>query len=81
LHLQDTVDFINGYENVTSPCYANVTKQEGASDIVFVETDGINARKNSIVFSANDNQMTPLAVSEKQQWYHISQGVNLLHPL
>ncbi|SAL96115.1 hypothetical protein [Absidia glauca] len=64
LHLQDTVDFINGFENVTSPCYANVTKQEGAADIVFVETDGINARKNSIVFSANDNQMTPLAKAD-----------------
>ncbi|CAO3587871.1 unnamed protein product [Absidia cylindrospora] len=65
LHLQDTVQVINGYEDVTSPCYANVTKEQGDVDIVFVATDEIKTGRNNIVFSANDNQLAPLA---KASW-------------
>ncbi|KAI8086547.1 uncharacterized protein BX664DRAFT_265131 [Halteromyces radiatus] len=65
LQLQDTVQYINGYENVTSPCYQHLPRESQDLDMMFVSNDATaSMEKNAaVVFSANDNQLTPLAVS------------------
>ncbi|CAO3630221.1 unnamed protein product [Cunninghamella blakesleeana] len=64
LQLQDKVQFIKNHLEATSPCYSNVTQDNAKVDVVFASSE-TNLRINKVIFSANDNRLTPLA---KARW-------------
>ncbi|CDH56041.1 hypothetical protein RO3G_16336 [Lichtheimia corymbifera JMRC:FSU:9682] len=69
LSLSDSVKAIQGYQNVTSPCYANVTDTPGSNtvDLMFSERSNTNLQGNPpyVGFTPNNDTLSPL---QKASW-------------